>query len=101
MTPERAKIMTALTQAAANFAAEDFGAQFYDEDEDQTPRALYVQRDIAGEWKASFRPAEDMDAEMTRWATGTEAGRIYNELMDPEGIATQIETAWDPEWDEE
>ena len=96
---ELAKTMVAVAAAAAEFSNEDFGPQFYDEDEDKTPRAFYVQRDTDGDWAAAFRPAEDMDAEMTRWATGDEAGRVYAEVMGSDGIASQIADQWDAEWD--
>lgn len=89
----------ALIEAAQDFEREDFGAQFYDDDEAQMPRALYVQRDTRGAWSAAFRPAEDMDAEMTRWATGDDAVGAYRASLAGTPDAAAIARLWDSDWD--
>lgn len=96
----------AIIQAAKEFQEEDFGPQFYDEDEAQIPRAFYVQKYTDGTWSAAFRPVDDMDEIMTRFDDGQEAEDFFA-LVISDGeeavsdAADDIVAIWDEEWNEE
>lgn len=78
---------------------------FQDTDDSAVPTHLYLDRKAeSGEWEVLFAHStagDPLDAEMTRWATGSDAAELYATCRsgNTSRVAVEIADNWDTEFD--
>ncbi len=101
---DAAQLAQKIIAAANDFDANDFGAQYYDADENGncagTPDMLSI-RNVDGEWIAGFHPSE-YPANATNMFSGATAEAVFAAALNgnAELAAADILSAWNAEWNE-